>query len=70
MLCKLLFLFICIGIPKSDAIVVDFDDQNEERCDAILPLTNDGAAISNVSTIQQSSHGDAIALVLAVVVII
>ena len=50
--------------------MVDFDDQNEERCDAILPLTNDGAAISNVSTIQQSSHGDAIALVLAVVVII
>jgi hypothetical protein len=69
MLWKLSFLFICEGIPKSDAIEVDFDDQNEERCDAILPLTNDGAAIIDVSKIQKSNHGDDIAFVLVVVIL-
>jgi len=62
-------LFICEGIPKSDAIVVDFDDQKEDRCDTILPLTNDGAAIIAVSIIQKSSHGDDIAFVLVVVIL-
>jgi len=62
-------LLFCRSIPKPDAVGIDFDDQNEENCDDILPLTNDGAAIIDVSKTQKSNHDDDIVVVLVVAII-
>jgi hypothetical protein len=49
--------------------VVNFDDINDVRCVAILPLTSIGASIIDVTRMHNISHdGDIVFVLLAIIV--